>query len=129
MCSSDLDAQAPTLVAYIKRMRNPSVEGDFETLEALKLTLTPILKQEMATRFLPWMQANHRAFHAGEKDTGLQMNGQLFQQKTFKYQAVTLDELRRKYATVSSNAELDGLMEETGCLPFLRMAPVLPSAA
>jgi glutathione S-transferase len=114
-----LEAHAPALVAYIKRMLNPSVQGDFESLETLKPTLAPILEKEMAARFLPWMAANHRAFHAVEKMTSLQMNGQLFQQKTFKYQAVTLDELRRKFATVSGNAELRGLLEETGCLACL----------
>ncbi len=111
-----LEAHAPTLVAYLKRMLHPSVEGDFEPLDTLRPTLAPILAQEMATRFLPWMVANHRAFAAGEKDTSLQMNGQLFQQKTFKYQAVTLDELRRKFASVAGNATLTALLAETGCL-------------
>lgn len=115
-----LEANAPALVAYIKRMRSPSVEGAFETLDALRPTLTPILQQEMAGRFLPWMEANHQAFRAGEKDTSLMMNGQLFQQKTFKYQAVTLESLRAKFATASGDAALSDLLETTGCLPFLR---------
>lgn len=114
-----LEAHAPALVAYIKRMLKPAVEGDFEPLETLKPTLIPILTQEMATRFLPWMEANHRAFASGEKETRLQMNGQLFQQKTFKYQAVTLDELRRKFSMVSGNTELTALLEATGCLAVL----------
>jgi hypothetical protein len=93
---------------------NPSVEGDFEPLETLRWTLTPILEQEMATRFLPWMEANSHAFHAGEAETSLQMNGQLFKQKKFKYQAMTLDDLQRKFATTSDNAEFTGLLAETG---------------
>jgi glutathione S-transferase len=121
-----LEANAPALVAYIKRMQSPYAEGTFEPLEALKPTLMPILCGDMATRFLPWMQANHEAFHAGKKDTQLIMNGQVFQQKTFKYQANTLDELRRKLATVSDKATLNGLLEETGCLPILSPGP--PSA-
>lgn len=113
-----LEANAPALVAYIKRMQAPSVEGEFETLETLKPTLTPILQREMARRFLPWMEANHRAWHAGDKETSLTMNGELFQQKTFKYQALTLDELRSKYTTVSDVDNLAELLEENGCLPF-----------
>jgi len=115
-----LDANATKLVGYIKRMLNPAVEGEFEPLEALAPTLTPILSQEMATRFLPWMAANHRAWQAEEKETSLQMNGQLFQQKTFKYQAVTLDELRRKFANVSNNSAICALLENTDCLAFLK---------
>ncbi|GAA5314826.1 MAG: hypothetical protein AseanaTS_00300 [Candidatus Pelagadaptatus aseana] len=116
---SYLEANAPTLVAYLKRMLEPSIEGDFESLETLMPTLKPILAQEMATRFLPWMEANHRAWHAGEKETSLTMNGQLFQQKTFKYQANTLDELRRKFAKVADNNELVNLLDDTQCLTFL----------
>lgn len=115
-----LETNAPALVEYIKRMLTPSVEGEFETFEALKPTLIPILKKEMSTRFLPWMEANHQAWDAGEKETSLTMNGQLFQQKTFKYQAKTLDELRRKFATVSDDQMLAELLEETGCLPYLK---------
>lgn len=114
-----IENNAPNLLRYIKRMLSPADEGSYETLASLKPTLMPIMSREMATRFLPWMQANHRSFHAGEKETRLEMNGQIFQQKTFKYQANTLDELRRKFHTVSDEPALVSLLEETGCLPFL----------
>ncbi len=117
-----LEANAPNLVGYIKRMLSPSVEGEFEQLETLKPTLAPILEREMAARFLPWMVANHSAWRAGEKETRLTMNGEPFQQKTFKYQAVTLDELRKKFASVSDNASLISLLDETGCLSFFELA-------
>ena len=114
-----IEARAPALVAYIQRMMSPRVEGPFETLEALRPTLMPILVDEVGARFLPWMQANQAAFHAGHKETRLTMNGSLFQQKTFKYQSGTLDELRRKFSTVAGNRELRQLMDETGCLSGL----------
>lgn len=124
-----LEAKAPALVAYIKRMLSPKVEGPFESFDALIPTLKPILAQEMGTRFLPWMEANQRAWQAGQKETSLQMNGQLFQQKTFKYQAITLDELRRKLSTVADHSVLMGLLEETGCLPFLKTDQTKGAAA
>jgi hypothetical protein len=110
---------APHLLSYIQRMLMPTDEGPFETLSSLESTLIPIMKREMSARFLPWMQANHAAFHAGEKETKLEMNGQLFQQKTFKYQANTLNELRRKFHTASDEPTLIRILDETGCLPFL----------
>ncbi len=116
-----LEENAPALVAYIKRMLCPTDAGEFEPLEALKPTLSPILEREMANRFLPWMDANHRAWSSGQKETRLTMNGVPFQQKTFKYQAKTLDELRRKFMTVADNAILIELLEQTGCLPFLKI--------
>jgi len=48
------------------------------------------------------------------------MKGAPFRQKTFKYQVATLDELRRKLATVADNAPLTAVLERTGCLPFLQ---------
>ncbi|MEL6244881.1 MAG: glutathione S-transferase family protein [Pseudomonadota bacterium] len=117
-----LEKNAPKLVDYLKRMLTPASEGPFETLDALRPTLTPILQREMAERFLPWMEANHQAWRAGRKETSLTMNGSLFQQKTFKYQAGMLDELRRKFGSVASTPPLAALMKETGCLPFLTPA-------
>lgn len=114
-----LETHAPHLVAYVKRMRAPVVEGDFETLDALKPTLAPILKEEVAGRFLPWMIANRAAWRAGEDETSLTMHGAPFRQKTFKYQAKTLDELQRKFAEVSDDPALVALLTETGCSPFL----------
>lgn len=114
-----LETTAPALVAYIKRMRDPSMEGEFEGLDTLAPTLSPVLRNEMAARFLPWMKANHKAWHAGEKETSLEMCGSPFKQKTFKYQALTLDELRNKYNSVADNTLLAQLLDETGCLPYL----------
>ena len=59
---------------------------------------------------------------AGEKETSLTMKGAAFQQKTFKYQAATLDELRRKFASVADDTELVAVLDRTGCLPFLKPA-------
>ncbi len=117
-----LEAHAPKLVAYIKRMLSPKVEGDFEPLSDLLPTLEPILTSEVAGRFLPWMAANHEAWGKGEKETSLTMKGAAFQQKTFKYQAATLDELRRKFASVADETELLAVLDRTGCLPFLKPA-------
>ncbi|MEO0550777.1 MAG: glutathione S-transferase family protein [Pseudomonadota bacterium] len=114
-----LEENTPSLVAYIKRMLSPSVEGKFESLVSLLPTIRPILKQEMATRFLPWMEANQNAWQAGQKETALTMNGSLFQQKTFKYQALTLEELQRKFSTVSDNQTLVSVLKETGCWAYL----------
>lgn len=118
--NAHLEASAPNLVAYIKRMISPSIEGEFELLADLLPTLEPILTSEVAGRFLPWMAANHKAWAVGEKETRLTMKGADFRQKTFKYQVATLDELRRKLATVGDNAPLIDVLERTGCLAFLR---------
>jgi glutathione S-transferase len=118
-----MESNCPSLVGYIKRMQEPAVAGAFEPIEALLPTLMPILSDEMAMRFLPWMQANRRAWLAGEKETSLMMCGTPFTQKTFKYQATTLEELRRKFSTVSGDRELHRVLEQSGCLPYLESDP------
>jgi glutathione S-transferase len=117
-----LERNAPSLTRYIVRMLAPTADGPFECLETLLPTLAPILKQEVGMRFMPWMQANHEAFLSGRAETRLTMNGQLFQQKTFKYQANTLEELRRKFRTVAGESKLVNLLDDTGCLPYLATA-------
>ena len=117
--NAHLEGSAPALVGYIKRMLTPAIEGDFESLEALSPTLAPILRQEMAMRFLPWMDANHSAWNAGKSETNLTMAGAPFRQKTFKYQAKTLEELRGKFESVTDSEPLIDLLDATGCLPFV----------
>lgn len=117
-----LEENTPALVAYIKRMLNPSNEGDFEALENLRPTLEPILNREIANRFLPWMLANQEAFKANEKETQLEMYGQPFRQKTFKYQSITLDELRTKYSSVENCEPLKALLGDTGCFEYFEVS-------
>ncbi|MEO1043569.1 MAG: glutathione S-transferase family protein [Pseudomonadota bacterium] len=110
------ERHTPHVLAYIKRMLDPKVEGDFESLEDLAPTLEPIMQQEVGPRFLPWMVANEKAWEAGDKETSLTMKGQPFRQNTFKYQAATLKELRSKYNKVKDNDILNTFLSKTGCL-------------
>lgn len=114
------EKNTPNLLAWIQRMKSPTVEGPFETLAELEPTLTPILVEEVAARFLPWVDANADAWSAGEPETALTMFGQPYRQRTFKYQAQTLGILRGKFRTVSANEELCAYLEDTGCLTPLR---------
>lgn len=50
----------------------------------------------MSKGFLPCMEANQRGFSQAQAETSLTMNGQFSQQKTVKYPAMTVGELRRK---------------------------------
>lgn len=116
---SYMNKNARHLVAWIERMLAPDDEGPFETLEALAPTLRPLLKTDIAERFLKWSAANDKAWKAGRKQTSLEMGGASYEQKTFKYHSVSLGELRKKYETGEDDTELNTLLEETGCLQYL----------
>jgi len=117
-CGRHLRHNAPALIRWIERMDSPSLEGPFESINALAPTLCPLLEEQVAGRFLPWTEANAKALEAGEKETALEFDGQPYVQKTFKYHAWSLGELRGKFEALSGDSELRDLLARTGCAPY-----------
>jgi glutathione S-transferase len=127
-CSTDptpsalMATRAPRVLAWIRRMLDPRVEGDIEPWTSLAPTLLPFLRHEVGAVFLPWSTANARAIAAGEKTFALVVDGAPFAQEAQKYHAKSLAALRARYAAVPDDARaaLDRVLDETGCLPYLR---------
>jgi glutathione S-transferase len=119
-----LRARAPRTMAWIERMLDPTPDGGaaFEPWPALAPTLEPILREEVAGRFLPWSAANALALAAGEAEFTVDLGGRPFSQQTQKYHARSLAALRERYRTVSDRTRLDPILERTGCLAWLRAA-------
>lgn len=111
--------RGPHLTAWIERMQNPKMEGGYEALDALRPTLLPILQEEVGQRFLAWSDANAKAWEAGEATTSLEIGGDLYQQKTFKYHAFSLGELRKKFDYVRDVDVLTELLDKADCLDVL----------
>jgi hypothetical protein len=101
-------------------MLDPAGEGAFEPWEALAPTLEPLLREEVAGRFLPWSTANAEALAAGRSEFTVDLSGQPFSQQTQKYHARSLAALRERYRSVADRRTLDPILERTGCLPWLR---------
>jgi glutathione S-transferase len=116
-CGKILTERTPLVVAWIKRMDHPRVEGDFETL---KTTLQPIFAHQIAPYFLAWNDANAKAFAASNKQTELQMGKRRYYQKIFKYPAGSLAILRSKLKAASSDTALTNFLEATHCLTYLK---------
>lgn len=114
-----LRASAPNVVAWVKRMLSPKVEGSFETLSALSPTLMPLLRVEVAGLFLPWSQANAQAIERGDKSFTMTLGGSEWTQEPQKYHARSLAEIRRKYAAAKGAAGLEPILAESGCLKGL----------
>jgi len=118
-CEQILKERAPSVVAWIKRMEYPSIEGDFEKFESLKPTLQPIFEREVGPHFLAWSDANAKAHTSDIKQTELQMDSQIYYQKTFKYPAGSLEILKTKFAAAADNRPLIEFLSDTNCLCYL----------
>jgi glutathione S-transferase len=121
-CGTHLKERGLAVVAWIERMLDPKNEGDFESLDSLDATLRPIFTREVGPRFLAWDGANAKALEAGDENTELEIDGQLYYQRTFKYPAQTLSILRRKFTAAEDDPRLTRFLEETGCLIHLATA-------
>ncbi|MEM9174766.1 MAG: glutathione S-transferase family protein [Myxococcota bacterium] len=115
-CGDHLRREGPNVVAWLERMLDPQSAGDFEDFASLAPTLRPVFAREVGPRFLAWGLANERAVEAGEERTELEMDGQLYYQRTFKYPAVGLTRLREAFVKVSGDAEMRRFLGETSCL-------------
>jgi glutathione S-transferase len=126
-CSSDptpgeiMRKQSPRTLAWIDRMLDPgrdqaAPEASFESWDALRPTLEPLLSQEVAGVFLPWTLANAAAIQDGAETFSVELEGRPFRQGTQKYHARSLAALRGKYQATSDRRALDPILRATGCL-------------
>lgn len=122
-----LAKRAPNVAAWLKRMDDASVEGPFEAFEQLSGTLAPLLREEIAGAYLPWMAANAAAASDGT-EVSVDLPGGRFTQKPQKYAARAYVDVRGRRAMVGDDASLAALLGETGCDRWLE-PPAAPAAA
>jgi len=113
-----IEAQAPNVRAWLARMQEPRVEGDFATLGELRQDVMDLLAREIAGVYLPWMSANADAVASNAAGLSVEIDGVTFAQKPQRYAAKAFAELKRKRAAVA-DAGLGSLLGETGVDAFL----------
>ena len=114
-----LEERAPRTVAWVKRLVDPTANGDFEDWESLAPTLMPLLEQQVGGIFLPWSVANADAIATGEDEFSVGLASGDWTQKPQKYHARSLAALRRRYSELSDRSQIDAVLESTGCLQWL----------
>lgn len=115
-----LTAQSPNLVHWIERMEAPADKGGFASFEAVRGDLIPLLREELAGAYLPWMAANAHAVDDDAPSVRVEIAGQLFTQKPQRYAAKAFAEIKRKRAALGDDT-LAALLLETGCEAFLAL--------
>jgi len=116
-----LRERAPRVCAWIERMRAPNAKpgARWEAASALLPTLEPFLARQAGALFLPWSDANARAIAEGKEEFTMTLDGKPWTQKPQKYHARSLAALRERYAKAAKSAELDAVLERTGCRSWL----------
>ena len=115
---------APRVYAWVSVMEDLSglepAESDWRLLAEDNLAIKNLLK-EMGRTYVPVMLANHQAVIAGASEVSTTVEGQPWQQITFKYQAHCVHWIRQEYGSLEpeSKSRVDELLGDTGCEALL----------
>jgi glutathione S-transferase len=112
--------QAPQTLAWLKRMSTAEAVGEFAPFADLSATLRPLLVDQVAGLFLPWSDANARAIDAQAASFKITLRSGEWRQKSQKYHARSLQDLRQAYRLVADNELLNEVLDDTGVLKYLR---------
>ena len=80
----------PNVHAWTRRMLAPLNEGEFESWDAVKDTLVPLIRDQIGALFLPWSVANNQAITEGSETFEVELAGKTWAQKPQKYHARSL---------------------------------------
>jgi hypothetical protein len=117
-CGGIIRARGPKVLDWCYRMNEPRNDGPFETWASLAPTMTPLLDY-VGRYFLPWTDANAKALEAGQESYSVDLAGKIYTQGPQKYHAKSLGVLRQKYRGLTKNADLDAILEASGCRRYL----------
>ena len=111
---------SPRIVAWVDQLEDQSgiepADGDWNHPGDLPDTLRGIL-EEVGRVYVPALLTNARALQAEEKTWETEIDGALWTQQTFPYQAKCLRWVNEQYQALNSNdrARVDNILDGTGC--------------
>jgi hypothetical protein len=93
---------------------------DWNSTNEMPATLRGILT-EVGRMYVPALLANSRAVQAGEKTWEAEIDGALWTQQSFPYQAKCLKWINEQYQALGTEdrARVDGILAGTGCEALL----------
>jgi len=118
--SAAIMARYPRIRAWLDRVEDLSglepVEGDWISRDDAEAALTPMLAQ-IGRFYAPFMLANARAVQAGAATVEVEIDGRVWSQAVFPYQAKCLAALRSAYAglVAADRAAADRILGGSGC--------------
>ena len=114
---------APLVENWVYRLDDASgVEGVWDTLDGGASYAARMATLGMIGRaYLPFLVKNAAAVAASEQTVNLEIDGHMYSQPAFKYQAKCFREVIQRWNALagSDRSRLSQLLTETGCLPYL----------
>ena len=108
----------PSVYDWVRRLEDSSgIEGEWHDFADMRPAVSELLKFS-ARYYLPFLEANAKAYAEGEYTLTVELAGRIFQQPTFKYQVKCYDRLRKLLQNERVDA-LRSLLAETECLQYL----------
>jgi len=114
-----MNERAPRVYAWTWAMEDRSglepVDSDWLDPAHVPSTIKALLT-EVARVYVPLLIANEAAVKAGQEEVSAEIDGQIWAQRTFPYQAKCLGWLRSEYAALSGGDKelIDAALEGTG---------------
>jgi hypothetical protein len=115
---------APLVENWVIRLDDASgVDGVWNALDGGVSYAARMATLRMIGRgYLPFLVKNAVAIAAGEQTVNVEIDGHMYAQPAFKYQAKCFREITQRWRalTESDRSRLSALLSETGCLPWSR---------
>lgn len=119
---SMMRADFPSTYRWLLHIDDTSgIEGEWDADDAPLKPVVEALLAEIGKVYVPFLRANEAAAQAGEETFAFEVDGDPYEQGTFKYQLKCLADLRSRYAELSdkAKAKIDPALEQAGCRAFL----------
>jgi glutathione S-transferase len=115
---------APRIFAWCDNVEDLSglepKKEDWMEFDAIPETLMSVL-EEIGKTYVPYLIANNRALEAGQEQWEAEINGSVWSQASFPYQAKCLAWIREEFSKLTNEDQetLADLLEKTDCRPLI----------
>lgn len=106
--------KAPFVSAWCEFMEDPRPGAPFEDFNAVKETLLPLIRDEVAETYIAWALSNEASIAKKRKTCEADMAGETFKQNVQHHTARSFDAVKAAFAATPAHEGLDAFLDEAG---------------